>query len=847
MNKDQDGKKTILLVEDEAIIAISQKLSLEQLGYDVVVAHTGERAIELFNNGDAGDSFTLILMDIDLGPGIDGTETARIILQQRDIPVVFLSSHTEPEMVEKTEKITSYGYVVKNSSITVLDASIKMAFKLSRAVTALAESRKRYRQLFEHSNSAVALHEMIYDESGRPVDYRYIDVNPAFERIIGLKADEVLNRRVREVLPNIEQYWLDTYGTVAQTGVPTVFENYLGELDRFLAVSAFQTEKDQFAAVIADVTDRKRMENRLKENETRYHNLVEQIPAGVYTLWRRANGEQQFEYVSDRWCSMQGLCRKDVMQNAELVSDQVHPDDRESFIKRQEEAARNATRFSWEGRFLAAGKGLRWFRIDATPVAHGNGDIRWFGVTQDATQERNLEETLHRREDQFQTLAENARDIVARFDRNLRHLYVNNALQDLTGFSPESVLGKTSMDVGMPEELAKLLNSKLEQVFRSGQETELLFDFPGPVGRKYFQTRIVAESTVGDAVETAMAVTRDITAQKAVESALIDQKRSLETILETATDGFLVVEPDGTISRVNESFCRMCGSTRDEIVGMPISNIDVVNSPQETAERIQRIIQNGSETFETTLIRKDETHLDVEVSTSRLDQADGVRLVSFCRDISERKRAEERTKRQLSQAETLLKEVHHRMKNNVASIDSLLSLQAASTRSDEAAAVLRQAGSRVQSIRSLYESLLIDEGYQEVSVRHYIERLADALASVFSGHTHVTVEKNVADFALSAKKAVLMGIVVNELLTNVFKHAFVGRDTGHVLIEVLKTERRVTLTVVDDGVGFGPEGVSSRSSGFGLEIVRMLAEQIEGTYTVESLNGTKSVLEFEIG
>jgi len=119
---------TILIVEDEVLIAMDEERRLTHAGYSVVRATSGEESIEIFRNRP--DSFDLILMDIDLGEGIDGTEAAQEILRSYDVPILFLSSHTEPEIVEKTEKITNYGYVVKSSSFTVLDASIKMAFKL---------------------------------------------------------------------------------------------------------------------------------------------------------------------------------------------------------------------------------------------------------------------------------------------------------------------------------------------------------------------------------------------------------------------------------------------------------------------------------------------------------------------------------------------------------------------------------------------------------------------------------------------------------------------------------------------------------------------------------------------
>lgn len=125
-----EPNKTILLVEDEAIIAMNEAELLKQQGYEVITAYSAEKAIATVDE----HSIDLSLMDIDLGRGkMDGTEAAEIILRKHDIPVVFLSSHTEPEVVEKTENITSYGYIVKNSGDTVLLTSIKMAFRLFEA------------------------------------------------------------------------------------------------------------------------------------------------------------------------------------------------------------------------------------------------------------------------------------------------------------------------------------------------------------------------------------------------------------------------------------------------------------------------------------------------------------------------------------------------------------------------------------------------------------------------------------------------------------------------------------------------------------------------------------------
>lgn len=154
-------QKTILLVEDEALIGMSEKTDLETFGYRVRHVLSGKTAVDAVLS--ESETIDLVLMDIDLGNGMDGTETARAILEERDIPVIFLSSHTEPDVVARTEEITSYGYVVKDSGIIVLDASIKMAFRLFEAkkreqetTRQLRESELRYRTIYETVGVGIA-------------------------------------------------------------------------------------------------------------------------------------------------------------------------------------------------------------------------------------------------------------------------------------------------------------------------------------------------------------------------------------------------------------------------------------------------------------------------------------------------------------------------------------------------------------------------------------------------------------------------------------------------------------------------------------------------------------------
>ncbi len=208
--------KSILLVEDEILIAMAEKMQLEKYGYAVQVVTTGEQAVEAVETSSKID---LVLMDINLGDGIDGTEAAQIILKDHDIPIIFLSSHKEPEIVEKTENITSYGYVVKNSSITVLDASIKMAFKLFLAKKkeiekeiALALTEEKYRLISENTSDGI-----IHFSRDGLIDY----VSPSYLKQLGYSELKEFGKGHAAIQPEIhpedrDSLFASVYGAIGR-------------------------------------------------------------------------------------------------------------------------------------------------------------------------------------------------------------------------------------------------------------------------------------------------------------------------------------------------------------------------------------------------------------------------------------------------------------------------------------------------------------------------------------------------------------------------------------------------------------------------------------------------------
>lgn len=315
-----DTAKTILLVEDQAIIAMATTHMLRSNGYAVITAYDGESAVR---TATADNTVDLVLMDIDLGPGMDGTQAAALILNNRDIPVVFMSSHSEPEIVERTDRITSYGYIVKNSPATVLLASLRMAFRLYEARVAVIEreeeleaalaertraeqaarllndnlaavneelrateedlrqSEQRFRLLFERMLHAFALHEVVYDAAGSVADYRFIEVNPAFERMLGVERGALVGHTVLELFPDTEPYWVRRYGQVATTGKALELEDYSQHFGRYFHVVAYSPKRGQFATVFTDVTETRRSQEALAEALAEKERLVAELHAAL--------------------------------------------------------------------------------------------------------------------------------------------------------------------------------------------------------------------------------------------------------------------------------------------------------------------------------------------------------------------------------------------------------------------------------------------------------------------------------------------------------------------------------------------------------------------------------------
>jgi PAS domain S-box-containing protein len=300
---------------------------------------------------------------------------------------------------------------------------------------------------------------------------------------------------------------------------------------------------------------------------------------------------------------------------------------------------------------------------------------------------------------------------------------------------------------------------------------------------------------------------------------------------------------------VNQQVGRIWGYEASELVG---KTAEILLSPAErrpqgsrfdrylreppTEERDRRFVTEG--------VRKDGSSFPIEVSAAKTSIGDGTLVTVALRDVTERKRSEEQIAAALAEKEALLKEIHHRVKNNLQVIVSLLHLQSEHVKEEPAHGVLLDSESRVKSMALMHEKLYRSKDLSHIHVGDYIETLArDLTRSYRISSSGVEITCSIADLALSMDAAIHCGLLVNELVSNALKHAFPGRKSGQVSVELREAKnRRYCLVVRDDGVGFPREIDTRQSETLGLQLVHTLAEHLDGTVTIRRDGGT----EFEI-
>ncbi len=312
------------------------------------------------------------------------------------------------------------------------------------------------------------------------------------------------------------------------------------------------------------------------------------------------------------------------------------------------------------------------------------------------------------------------------------------------------------------------------------------------------------------------------------------------SIVELASDGIVLADDNGSIKLCNKGSESIFGYKKDELIGEDIS----ILLPEEFLHlhHMENHNQQNSEigdTFEAYGYKKDGSKFDLEISHTSWEIKDEKYYCVIVRDITDRKQAENEIKKSLSEKEAMLKEIHHRVKNNMQIISSLLSLQSRYIQNEEAMSVFKDSQNRVKSMALVHEKLYRSEGLAEIDFEEYIKNLVGELfrsygVNIYRIGLNIESEK----IFLDADTAVPCGLIINELVSNSLKYAFNGGD-GQIYIKLHHFDDKISLVIGDNGKGLPEVFDLENASTLGLRLVTTLVEQLNGHLEFVNDNGVE--------
>jgi PAS domain S-box-containing protein len=631
------GQKTVLLVEDDAMIATIERMNLERYGYVVFTAKDGEDAVGKFR---ARPEIDLVLMDLNLGAGMDGTEAAAMILAEKDLPVVFLSSHTEPEIVAKTESITSYGYVVKNSGITILDAAIKMAFRLFDERQKVRESEERYRRLVEISPDAIFI-----NQGGK-----IVFANRACAELLGggdaakvlgkspfdfIHSDyhETVRGRIGRIMEEESQAPYQDMLMVRHDGSAVEVET--------TAISFETGAAPAIQVIVRDISARKRAQRSLRESEERLRLFIEHAPAALAMFDR----DMRYVAVSDRWLAVYGMEGRSLIGKSHY---EVFPDVPESWKEIHRRGMRGELIRAEEDRFARGDGSVQWLRWEVRPwrdVDDAVGGILIF--FEDITERKRMEEELRRTEALFRGMFEQAAVGMAQIDsRSGDFLRINRKFCDIVGYSSEDMAATTFQAITHPDDLQEDLNNMkrlLAGEFRSFSQEKRYIRKDG--GIVWVNLAVSALWDPGERPEYHLAIVEDITARKEAEAALAESEAGLAEAQRAAKLGnwsFTIATEE---VRWSEELYRIFGATRDgEALSHDYFLSFVLPDDRERVMETNRVARESGEPFEVDyrIATSDGTEKHIHEAGYARKNGEGrvVGLFGLAQDVTERRRLE---------------------------------------------------------------------------------------------------------------------------------------------------------------------------------------------------------------
>jgi PAS domain S-box-containing protein len=603
-----------------------------------------------------------------------------------------------------------------------------------------------------------------------------------------------------------------------------------------------------------DIIERKRTEVALHESEEKYRTLFADAGDALFILEVGPEERCWFIECNQRTLRLYGCKSNDIIgEGPEFFSPKTQPDGKSSMEK-----AIKLTRLVMEGQpqvfqWLHHRYDNRepfWVEVNLTRIKLGGKSNYMQAVVRDITERKKAEKTLRELSSFNKAILSAVPDIIAEVDYNKVYTWVNQAGFEFFG---EDVLGKEAAFYFEGEQETY----KIMQPLFEGDES--VFYIESWQRRKDGEKRLLAWwsrvlKDENDNVTGALSTARDITERKKAEEALSESERRMRSILDSMFAFVGLFTLDGILIEVNRAPLEAASLKHADVIGKPFIDTYWWSHSTSVQAQIREALYNASrgETvrFDVSVRVEKDRLITIDVSFGPLYDSSGriIQLVGSGVDITGRKMAEEKIKASLKEKEVLLQEIHHRVKNNMQIISSLLEFQTRNLEDKNLVRIFEESQNRINAMALIHDKLYQSENMANINFGEYIKNLAnDLFRSYRMNESRVALKMDVSDVIIDIDSVVPCGLIVNELMTNSLKYAFPDNKKGEIKISLQKNEEaEIVLVFYDNGIGI-PEDIDYRNAdSLGLKLIFNLSDhQLGGKIELDRSSGTKFRITFK--